>query len=114
MLSFIIALLFGCFSRSLNNIINTFHDRCLRMIYNSGKQSNFEELLVQDNSVSMHHRNIQRLAIQIFMVSDRMSPDITREMFQPSENTHYHLKHYIKLWHIQFTVFIMDSDVRRI
>ena len=52
-------------SRSLNSSIYRLHERCLGMIYND-KQSNFEELLVRDNSVSIHHRNIQRLAIQMY------------------------------------------------
>ena len=40
-------------SCSLNNKINRLHERCLRMIYND-KQSNFEKLLVKDNSVSIY------------------------------------------------------------
>ena len=43
-------------SRSSNNEINRLHERCLRIIYND-KHSNFEELLVKDNSVSIHHNN---------------------------------------------------------
>ena len=79
-------------SRSLNNKINRLQERCLRMIYND-KQSNFEELLVRDNSVSIHHRNIQRLAIQMYMVTNAMSPNIMSEIFQLRESTHYHLRH---------------------
>ena len=48
-------------SRLLNNKINKLHKRCLRMICND-KRSNFEELLIKDNFVSIHHRNIQMLA----------------------------------------------------
>ena len=62
-------------SRSLNSKINRLHERYFRMIYND-KQSNFEELLVRE---SIHHRNIQRLAIQMYMVANGMSPDITSE-----------------------------------
>ena len=67
-------------SRSLNNKITRLHERCLKMIYND-KQSNFEEVLVRDNSVSTHHRNIQRLAFQMYMVANGMSPNITSEFF---------------------------------
>ena len=62
------------------------------MIYND-KQSNFEELLVKDNSVTIHHRNIERLAIQMYMVANGMSPDIMSEILQLIENTHHHLRH---------------------
>ena len=40
------------------------HERFLRIIYND-KQSSFTELLNKDNSVSIHIRNIQRLAIEM-------------------------------------------------
>ena len=67
-------------SRSLTNKTNRLHERCLRMIYND-KQSNFGELLVRDNSVSIHHRNIQHLTIQMYMVANGMSPDIMSDVF---------------------------------
>ena len=79
-------------SHSINNKINRLHERCLRMIYND-KQSNCEGLLVKDNSVFIHHRNIQCLASQMYMVAHGMSPDIMSEIFQLRENTHYHLRH---------------------
>ena len=41
------------------------HERCLRIIYNN-RQSPFDELLNKDSSVSIHIRNIQRLAIEMF------------------------------------------------
>ena len=44
-------------THSLNNKISRLHERCLRIIYND-KRSNFEELLVKDNSVSIHQINI--------------------------------------------------------
>ena len=54
-------------SRSLNNKINRLHERCLRIIYND-KRSSFEELLVKDNSFSVHHNNIHTLAIEMYKV----------------------------------------------
>ena len=50
------------------------------MIYNN-KQSNFDELLVKDNSVTIHDRNIQCRAIQMYMVANGMSPDIMSQFF---------------------------------
>ena len=47
-------------SRTLNNKINRLHERCLRIIYNDNTSS-FTDLLEIDNSVSVHHRNIQVL-----------------------------------------------------
>ena len=49
------------------------HEGCLRIIYND-KQSSFTELLNKDNSVSIHIRNIQRLAIEMFRFYNGLSP----------------------------------------
>ena len=48
-----------------NNEINRLHERWLRLIYND-KRSSFEDLLGKDNSVSIHHKNLQALAIEMF------------------------------------------------
>ena len=78
-------------SCSFNNKINRLPVRCLRMIYND-KQSNFEELLDKDNFVSIHHRNTEHLATQMYMVANGMSSDIMSEIFQLRENNDYHLR----------------------
>ena len=79
-------------SRSLNNKINRPHGSCLRIIYND-KHSNFEELLVKDNSVSIHHNNIHTLAIEIYKVANGICPEIMNDIFKLRENTHYNLRH---------------------
>ena len=45
-------------SRTLKNKINRLHERYLRIIYRDSTSS-FTDLLEIDNSVSVHHRNIQ-------------------------------------------------------
>ena len=52
-------------SRKLHNKINKIHERSLRIVYNDDSSS-FEELPSKDNSVSIHHRNIQSLAIEMY------------------------------------------------
>ena len=47
-----------------------FHSRSLN------KHSNFEELLVKDNSVSMHGNNINILAIEMYKTANGMPPEI--------------------------------------
>ena len=63
----------------------------VRIIYND-KHSNFEELLVKDNSVSIHHNNIRALAIEIYKVTNGICPEIMNDIFMLRENTHYNLK----------------------
>ena len=53
-----------CHSRSLNNKINGFLERCQRIIHNH-EFLNFEELLNNNNSASNHHKNIHALVILI-------------------------------------------------
>ena len=91
-------------SRNLNNKINRLHERCLRVIYND-KTSSFEQLLENDNSVSIHHRNIQTLGIEMYKVSNGLcktkikcktnglSPEIMNEIFQIREESRYNLRY---------------------
>ena len=80
------------YSRNLNNKINKLHERCLRVIYND-KTSSFEQLLENDNSVSIHHRNIQTLAIEMYKVTNGLSPEIMNEIFQIREESRYNLRY---------------------
>ena len=67
-------------SRSLNNIINTLHERALRLVYNDFTSS-FTELLKKENSVTIHRKNLQNLAIEIFKVKHNLAPEIMTEVF---------------------------------
>ena len=66
--------------------------RYLRIIYND-KQSSFEQLLRRDNSVSIHHRNIQALATEICKIVDGTAPNIIKKLFKLWEESNYYLKH---------------------
>ena len=69
-------------SRGLNNKTNRIHERALRITYKD-KSSTFQELLEKDNSVSIHHRNIQKLAIEICKVLHGFSTPILNDIFVP-------------------------------
>ena len=79
-------------SRALNNKINRLHERCLRIIYND-KISTFKELLEKGVSVSIHHRNIQAQATEMYKVANGMSPEKMNEIFQLREKSHYNLRY---------------------
>ena len=53
------------------------HERALRVTYGVRSPS-FEDLLKKDNSVSIHHRNIQALATEMFKVENNIAPEIMK------------------------------------
>ena len=59
-------------SREANNKVNKLHERALRIIYDD-YASSFHELLVKDRSFSVHHCNIQFLAIEIYKIINGIS-----------------------------------------
>ena len=68
-------------SRDLNNKINRIHERSLRSVY-SDKTSTFQELLDKDNSASVHHKNIQVLATEIYKTVNGLAPTIMNSVFE--------------------------------
>ena len=67
-------------SRKSNNKINLLHKRDLRMTYND-QISSFQELLDKDNSFTVHHFNIQSLAIEMFKVINNIAATIIDDLF---------------------------------
>ena len=86
-------LIWMCHSRDNNRKINMLHERCLRIIYND-RQSSFDELLNKDSSVSIHIRNIQKLAIEMFKFYNGLSPPLMNNIFKlKKEENPYNLRH---------------------
>ena len=61
------------------------------MIYKDNKLT-FDELLNRDNSVSIHHQNIQTLGIEMLKFVIGLSPEIMKKIFQFSEESYYQLR----------------------
>ena len=62
-------------SRGINNKINHLNERSLRIVY-ADNISSFEDLLKKDRSFTIHQRNIQSLAIELFKVKGNLSNNI--------------------------------------
>ena len=56
------------------------HERALRLVYDDYITS-FEDLFIRDKSVSIHHRNIQGVAIEMFKVKDNLCPEFIKNLF---------------------------------
>ena len=61
-------------SRQNNDKIKHLHEKYLRLIHND-KLSSYEELLEKNGSVSVHHKNIQSLAIKMLQIKHGESPE---------------------------------------
>ena len=77
-------------SRKLNKKINRVHERSLRIVYKD-YDSSFEVLLDIDNSFSIHHRNLQKLATEMFKVKNKLSPHFMHKVF-PESHVPYNLR----------------------
>ena len=69
-------------SKTLNNNINRLHERALRIVYFDYK-SPFCELIEKDKSFSIHHKNIEGLAIEIYIMNN---------IFKVNQTTPYDLR----------------------
>ena len=74
-------------SRILNNKINKLHDRALRLVYKNDN-STFEELLQLDNSVTVHQKNVQKLATEMYKVKHNLLPLPMQNLFKQQKITH--------------------------
>ena len=72
--------------RKLNERINHIHERALRIVYKDFNSS-FEELLIEDNSLNIHRRNLQKLVTEIFKVKNSLSPELMN-VFEFTEKPH--------------------------
>ena len=70
--------------KSWNRKINCTHERAPRITHND-KSSPYGEPLTKDRSVTIHHRNIRALAIEIYKVMQGISPPSLNEVFVPRQ-----------------------------
>ena len=66
--------------RQINGKINTLHERALSIVYNDTIMS-FEELLVKDKTFTIHHQNIQSLAIEIYKAMNNLPGENLSKIF---------------------------------
>ena len=72
-------------SRTLNNKINKLHERALSLVYNDHDLS-FGELLMKDKSETIHHRNLQKLAIEMYTLTNNITPTLMKAILAEFSN----------------------------
>ena len=75
-------------SRQFNNRINKIHERALRLLYKDNKLT-FNDLSELNNSVTIHQRNLQILATEIFKVKNNLPPEIMTEVFEKKNSLQF-------------------------
>ena len=60
------------------------------MVYKNNNLT-FEELLKKDKSFSIHHRNLQKLATEMYKVKNNLSPTLMKSVF-PEREIPYNLR----------------------
>ena len=60
-------------------MINKIHERALRIVLNDNI-SDFETMLRNMNDITIHHRNIQTLMIELFKIKYDLAPPIMDSM----------------------------------
>ena len=68
-------------SRTMNNRINTLHEKALRLVYTNKPNLSFDDLLKEDKSVKIHQKNLQILATEIYKVKNDLGPKIMADIF---------------------------------
>ena len=74
-------------SRILNNKINKLQERALRLVYKNENLS-FQDLLELDNSVTVHQKNLQELATEMYKAKNNLSPRPMQDLFTAHVTTH--------------------------
>ena len=76
-------LVWMCHSNELNNKINKLHERALRLVY-PGRCLTFDDLLAKSGSFTIHERNLQKLAIEMYKVKNNLCPKPVQDLFKIS------------------------------
>lgn len=66
---------------SLNNQISKIRKWGLRIVYQNNNLSGNEDMEV-DGSISVHNRNVQFLARDIFKLTNNLTPEIMKQIFE--------------------------------
>ena len=76
----------GCPKRS-NNLINKVQERAFRITYKD-QLADFKSLLLNQNEITIHQRNLQVLMTEIYKMINHIAPHIMSSLFDIHENTH--------------------------
>ena len=68
-------------SRMMEHRIHSIHKRALKLVYQDSHDLTLQQLLAKDKSVSVHQKNPQLLATEIFKSKTGASPELMNDIF---------------------------------
>ena len=68
-------------SKKMNDKINHIQERALRMVY-LDYTSSYQDLLKKDGSVTIHQKNVQLVAIEMFKIVNNIGPEIMKTLVE--------------------------------
>ena len=68
-------------SGKMDHRINSIHKRALKLVYEDSHNLTFQELMTKEKSVSVHQKNLQLLATEIFKSKIGGSPELMNNIF---------------------------------
>ena len=68
--------------RTMNNRINTLHEKALRLVCTNKPNLSFNDLLKEDKLVKIHQKNLKILATGIYKVKNDLGPKSMADIFQ--------------------------------
>ena len=84
-------------SQTIINKSNRLHERAVRIVYSDFKSS-FEGLLLKENSFSIHERNVQSFAIEIYKFVNGLSPSFLNNVFRKNISNSQDLRNHKELY----------------
>ena len=82
-------------SRYLKNALNNVHERALRLIYNDHEKL-FNSIFTENNLKTIHQKNLEFLAIEIYKFQNGLSAPIMNDIFFSRQNI-YNLRKFQEL-----------------
>ena len=100
--------LYGCFTVELWTIESIKFTKGHWIVYRESKSS-FETLLERDHSFTIHHRNIQKLAVELYKVAYGISPKIMRLVFPTRPEIKYPWENIFQTFNVRAVAWGTES-----
>ena len=83
-------------TRAMEHKINRIHERTLKFIYPNQHQLTFKEHLEKNKTVSIHQRNLQNLANEIYKVKNKISPEVVNSLAEFTKTAILKMRQFLK------------------